>query len=77
MRNMIDEKLQREAVRPVKPRTTLGRKLLAARAEYKAAGGRALSLDEVPHKRKPPDQHIGPAVCKITGLPGGYCVCKV
>jgi hypothetical protein len=44
---MIDEKLQREAVRPVKPRTTLGRKLLAARAEYKAAGGRALSLDEV------------------------------
>ena len=47
VRNAIDEKLQREAARPVKPRTMLGRKLLAARAEYKAAGGRPLSLDEV------------------------------
>jgi hypothetical protein len=47
VRNAIDEKLEREASRPVKPRTALGRKLLAARAEYKAAGGRALSLDEV------------------------------
>jgi len=47
VRNAIDEKLQREAVRPVKPRTALGRKLLAARAEYQTAGGRPLSLDEV------------------------------
>jgi hypothetical protein len=47
VRNAIDEKLQREAARPVKPRTALGRKLLAARAEYKASGGRPLSLDEV------------------------------
>ena len=47
VRNAIDEKLQREAARPLKPRTALGRKLLAARAEYKAAGGRSLSLDEV------------------------------
>ena len=47
VRNAIDEKLQREATRPGKPRTSLGRKLLAARAEYQAAGGRPLSLDEV------------------------------
>jgi hypothetical protein len=47
VRNAIGEKLQRETARPVKPRTTLGRKLLAARAEYQAAGGRHLSLDEV------------------------------
>ena len=47
VRNAIDEKLQREATRPGKPRTALGRKLLAARAEYQAAGGRPLSLDEV------------------------------
>jgi len=47
VRNAINEKLQREARPPVKPRTALGRKLLAARAEYRAAGGRALSLDEV------------------------------
>ena len=47
VRNAIDEKLQREAKRPGKPRTALGRKLLAARAEYRAGGGRPLSLDEV------------------------------
>ena len=47
VRNAIDEKLEREAARPGKPRTALGRKLLAARAEYQAAGGRPLSLDEV------------------------------
>jgi hypothetical protein len=47
VRNAIDEKLQREAARAVKPRTALGRKLLAARAEYLANGGRPLSLDEV------------------------------
>lgn len=47
VRNAINEKLQREGAHPVKPRTALGRKLLAARAEYRAAGGRPLSLDEV------------------------------
>ncbi len=47
VRNAINEKLQRETANPVKPRTPLGRKLLAARAEYRAAGGRPLSLDEV------------------------------
>ena len=47
VRNAIDEKLQREAMPPGKPRTALRRKLLAARAEYQAAGGRPLSLDEV------------------------------
>jgi hypothetical protein len=47
VRNAIDAKLQREATRPGKPRTPLGRKLLAARAEYQATGGRPLSLDEV------------------------------
>ena len=47
VRNAIDEKLQRETARPVKPRTALGRKLVAARAEYQAVGGRPLSLDEV------------------------------
>ena len=47
VRNAIDEKLQREAARPAKPETALGRKLLAARSEYQKAGGRLLSLDEV------------------------------
>lgn len=47
VRNAINEKLQREAARTVRPRTALGRKLLAARAAYQAAGGRLLSLDEV------------------------------
>jgi hypothetical protein len=47
VRNAINEKLQREGARLVKPRTRLGRKLLAARAEYQAMGGRLLSLDEV------------------------------
>lgn len=47
VRNAINEKLQREAARPAKPQTALGRKLLAARAEYQEAGGRLLSLDEV------------------------------
>ena len=47
VRNAINEKLQREATRPAKPRTALGRKLLAARAAYRRAGGRLLSLDEV------------------------------
>ena len=47
VRNAIDEKLQREATHSGKPRTALGRNLLAARAEYQAAGGRPLSLDEV------------------------------
>jgi hypothetical protein len=47
VRNAISEKLQREAARPAKPQTALGRKLLAARAEYQSAGGRLLSLDEV------------------------------
>lgn len=47
VRDAIGEKLQREVAGPVKPRTALGRRLLAARAEYQAAGGRALSLDEV------------------------------
>ena len=43
VRNAINEKLQREAARPTKPRTALGRKLLAARAEYRKIGGRLLS----------------------------------
>jgi hypothetical protein len=47
VRNAINEKLQREAARPAKPQTALGRKLLAARSEYQKAGGRLLSLDEV------------------------------
>jgi len=47
VRNAIDEKLQRETTHAAKPRTALGRKLLAARAEYRASGGRPLSLDEV------------------------------
>ena len=47
VRNAINEKLQREAKRPAKPQTALGRKLLAARAEYRTAGGRLLSLEEV------------------------------
>ena len=47
VRNAINEKLQREAARPAKPQTALGRKLLAARAEYQRLGGRLLSLDEV------------------------------
>jgi hypothetical protein len=47
VRNAISEKLDREAARPVRPRSGLGRKLLAARAEYARSGGRALSLKEV------------------------------
>ena len=47
VRNAINEKLQREAAHPATPQTALGRKLLAARAEYQRAGGRLLSLDEV------------------------------
>jgi hypothetical protein len=47
VRNAINEKLEREAKRPTKPQTALGRKLLAARAEYRMAGGRLLSLEEV------------------------------
>jgi len=47
VRNAITEKLQREAAQPVKPQTALGRKLLAARTEHQAGGGRLLSLDEV------------------------------
>ena len=47
VRDAIDEKLEREATRPGKPRTALGRTLLAARAEYQAAGRQPLSLDEV------------------------------
>ena len=47
VRNAISEKLQREAVRPPRPRSTLGRRLLAARAEYARSGGRLLSLAEV------------------------------
>jgi hypothetical protein len=47
VRNAISEKLAREAVRPARPRSPLGRKLLAARAEYARSGGRALSLEEV------------------------------
>ncbi len=47
VRNAITEKLEREASRPRRPRTALGRKLLAARAEYARSGGRALSLEEV------------------------------
>jgi hypothetical protein len=50
VRNAIGEKLQREAGKPVKPHTPLGRKLLAARAEYQSAGGRPLSLEEVRHE---------------------------
>ena len=47
VRNAISEKLEREAARPVRPRTALGRKLMAARTEYTRSGGRALSLEEV------------------------------
>ena len=47
VRNAINEKLQREAAHSAKPQTALGRKLLAARAEYQRTGGRLLSLDEV------------------------------
>ena len=47
VRNAISEKLEREAARPARPRGSLGRKLLAARAEYARSGGRALSLEEV------------------------------
>lgn len=50
VRNAINEKLQREAAHSTKPQTALGRKLLAARAEYQRAGGRLLSLDEVCHE---------------------------
>ncbi len=47
VRNAIGGKLERETARRVNPRTALGRKLLAAQAEYQAGGGRQLSLDEV------------------------------
>jgi hypothetical protein len=47
VRNAINEKLQRKAAHPAKPHSVLGRKLLAARAEYQEAVGRLLSLDEV------------------------------
>jgi hypothetical protein len=47
VRNAINEKLQRESAHPAKPQTALGRKLLAARAEYQRAGGGLLSLDEI------------------------------
>ncbi len=47
VRNAIREKLEREAAPNTRPRTALGRKLLAARAEYARLGGRGLSLDEV------------------------------
>jgi hypothetical protein len=47
VRNAISEKLEREAAQPARPRSALGRKLLAARAEYARSGGRALSLEEV------------------------------
>ncbi len=47
VRNAITEKLAREAIHPKQPRTVLGRKLLAARAEYARSGGRVLSLEEV------------------------------
>ena len=47
VRNAISEKLERETAEPARPRSPLGRKLLAARAEYTRAGGRALSLEEV------------------------------
>lgn len=47
VRNAINEKLQREAAHSAKPQTALGRKLLAARAEYQRAGGRLLSMDGV------------------------------
>ena len=47
VRNAISEKLEREAAQPVRPRSALGRKLLAARAEYARSGGRALSLEDV------------------------------
>jgi hypothetical protein len=47
VRNAVSEKLEREATATARPRTALGRKLLAARAEYARAGGRALSLEEV------------------------------
>jgi hypothetical protein len=45
--NAISEKLEREASRPARHRSALGRKWLAARAEYARARGRALSQDEV------------------------------
>jgi hypothetical protein len=55
VRNAISEKLEREAARPVRPRSVLGRRLLAARAEYARSGRRALSLEqvrqEVAHRR--------------------------
>lgn len=47
VRNAINEKLQRETAKARRTRTPLGTKLLAARAEYRKAGGRFLSLDEV------------------------------
>ena len=47
VRNAISEKLAREAGGPARPRTALGRKLLAARTQYARSGGRALSLEEV------------------------------
>ncbi len=47
VRNAINEKLLREAAQPARPQTALGRKLLAARAEYQRAGGKLLSLEEV------------------------------
>ena len=47
VRNAISEKLEREVAQPARPRSTLGRKLLAAWAEYARSGGRVLSLEEV------------------------------
>ena len=40
-------KRQASSAHPGKPRTALGRKVLAAREEYQVAGGRPVSLDEV------------------------------
>ncbi|MEI6392348.1 MAG: hypothetical protein WCT12_14735 [Verrucomicrobiota bacterium] len=50
VRNAISEKLEREVAQPARPRSTLGRKLLAARAEYARSGGRVLSLGKCGRK---------------------------
>ena len=47
VRNAISEKLERESARSARPRGALGRKLLAARAEYARTSQPALSLEEM------------------------------
>jgi hypothetical protein len=47
VRGAIEEKLAKETSVPARPRSALGRKLLAARAEFAVGGRRFLTLEEV------------------------------